>query len=87
MICSHNIPNRPPAPCAPDEAGYIPIPVAMARLEALIAAAADQLAHGDDRAGTRRAHDLLSIASEQLTGLREAERTRHAQDIAARIRN
>ena len=87
MTCDFNIPKLRPAPCAQAGTGYIPVAAAMARLDALIAAAADQLAHGDDRAGTRRAHDLLTIAGEQLDGLREAERTRHTQEIAARIRN
>jgi len=88
MTCNTHIPKASSAPCAPTEMGhYLPVAAAMARLDALITAAADQLTHGDDRAGTRRAHDLLTIAGEQLEGLREAERARHSQDIAARINN
>jgi hypothetical protein len=66
---------------------YLPVAAAIARLDALISAAADQLAHGDDRAGARRAHDLLTIAGEQLAGLRRNQRARHLEEIAARINN
>lgn len=87
MTCDLNIPKLRPAPCARIGTGYIPVAAAMARLDALIAAAADQLAHGDDGAGTRRAHDLLTIAGEELAGLRQAERERRSQEVAQRIRN
>lgn len=87
MMCCHYVPEIRLAPCAPaGRPSHLPHKGAIERIDALVVAAADQLAHGADEAGARRAHDLLSIARELVDVLRAIEQRRHAHQVSQRVR-
>lgn len=83
-------PNPPPLPTAAEPiTTYFPLSSSLCRLDSLLVAATEQLccAADDIQVGMRRAHDLISIAQEQLQQLRDASHRDEALHLIGRVRS